>query len=287
MLKHNPGKAALFMIIATISATIMQVCVKFLAHIPVVELIFFRSIISLLLSGSYIIRNRIPVWGNNKKLLVIRALAGVFALTLFFLTLQKLPLASAITLQYLSPFFSVLLGRFILKEKFKKLQLFFFLMAIFGIAIMGAFDERIPFIYAVMGVVAAFFAGLAYNFIRLLGKTDHPMTAVFYFPLLATPVMAIPTYLQWVTPSLTDIFWIIGMGVFTQFLQYYTAKSVQSDTLSQVTIIKYLGIVFGITAGWFIFNESLSMENIAGITIVTIAVIGNYFFVTQKKIKPE
>src|SRR5690554_2538270 len=97
----------------------MQVMVKFVPHIPAIEIIFFRSLFSLVVSYWILRKNRVPVFGNNKKLLVMRGVSGSLGLIFFFYTLQNIPLASAVTLQYLSPIFTALLGIFLVREKLK------------------------------------------------------------------------------------------------------------------------------------------------------------------------
>ena len=90
------------------------------------ELVFFRSVVSFAVSAYIIKKRKLPFWGNNKKWLLIRGISGVFALTIFFFTLQNLPLAVAAIVQYLSPIFTVLLAIVFLKEKLLKAQWLFF-----------------------------------------------------------------------------------------------------------------------------------------------------------------
>src|SRR5690606_22522507 len=75
---------------------------------PVHELVFFRSLISLVICVSIVKARGIPFFGNNKKWLLIRGIAGATALTTFFFTIQNVPLAISTTVQYLSPIFTVL-----------------------------------------------------------------------------------------------------------------------------------------------------------------------------------
>ena len=95
-----------FMLISTVAFSLMQLCVKFLHHLPTHELILFRSAISLVLSLGYLLPKGINPLGNNRKFLLLRGIFGVTALSLFFVTIQNIPLASAVTIQYLSPIFT-------------------------------------------------------------------------------------------------------------------------------------------------------------------------------------
>ena len=85
-------KGVLYMLGSTASFALMQICVKFLPHIPAHELILFRSIISIVLSVAMLQKLAIPLLGNNKKILLMRGVFGTTALLLFFYTLHTTPI---------------------------------------------------------------------------------------------------------------------------------------------------------------------------------------------------
>ncbi|GIR12164.1 MAG: hypothetical protein CM15mP23_07390 [Cryomorphaceae bacterium] len=55
-----------------------------------------------------------------------RGMFGTIGLCLFFITLQNIPLAGAVTIQYLSPVFTTLFAVVLLGERVKKVQWFFY-----------------------------------------------------------------------------------------------------------------------------------------------------------------
>ena len=92
---------------------------------PVPEIILFRSLITFLICCAVIRVKKIPFFGVNKKWLLIRGVFGTTALTMFFFTLDNLPIAVATTVQYLSPIFTVLIATVLLTEKVRKIQWIF------------------------------------------------------------------------------------------------------------------------------------------------------------------
>ena len=64
-------------------------------HYPGHELVLARSIVSFVISYSILKSRKLPIWGNNKKWLLIRGVSGTIALTIFFYTIQNLPLVYA------------------------------------------------------------------------------------------------------------------------------------------------------------------------------------------------
>ena len=169
------------MILAGIFFALMNVSVKFIPHIPAIEIILFRSIFSLIFSYAFLRSQGVYVFGNNKKLLVIRGVVGSIGLITFFYTLQKIPLASAVTIQYLSPIFTTILGIFLVKERVRTIQFFYFGLAFIGVIVVQGFDPRVDLLYAGIGIISALFSGLAYNVIRKLKNTEHPLVIIFLF----------------------------------------------------------------------------------------------------------
>lgn len=274
------------MIISSFAFSLMHLCVKALPNIPVFELVFFRSFISLLISFTSLKSKNIPIFGVNKKILLIRGFIGVTALTLFFITLQNIPLASAVTIQYLSPIFTALFAVWILKEGMKKIQWVFFAMAFLGVFILKGFDTsgQLSYFYISIGLISACLSGVAYNCIRLLRKTEHPLVVVFYFPLVATPIMAVLSFFNWVQPQGIDWVYLLLLGILTQVAQIYMTKGIQSDLAGNIIIFKYIGVLFALIYGYLFFGETYSFLSILGIFILILGVLLNMFYKDRIKV---
>lgn len=266
------------MITATLFFAAMNVMVKYIPRIGAVEIVFFRSIVSLIMSYVMLRQLNIPVWGNNKKWLIIRGMAGSGGLLVFFATIKEIPLGSAIAIQYISPIFTSLLGIFIVKERVYSVQWFFFLLAFLGVLAIQGFDQRVSPFYALLGVGGAVFAGLAYNSIRKLKSSDHPLVIIFYFPLVTVPIASIYLINHWLTPSVFEFVLLIGIGVVTQFAQYFLTKAYQSDEVSKISSIQYIGIVFGLFFGFVLFDETYNYLSGLGIILILAGVILNVSF---------
>ena len=263
------------MLISTAAFSLMQLCVKFLNHLPTHELILFRSVISLVLSLSILLPKGINPLGNNRKFLLLRGVFGVTALSLFFITLQKIPLASAVTIQYLSPVFTAIIAIFVLGEKMRKVQWLFFLISFLGVAILKGFDERVSLLYLGLGLLSSFFAGAAYNCIRLVKDTDHPLVVVLYFPMVATPIMLVLCYYEWVTPIGWDWGLLLLLGIFTQIGQVFMTRALQTERANLVASLKYLGSIYALAYGYFIFDETYDLFSLTGILLILAGVILN------------
>ena len=136
-------KAILFMIVSTASFSIMNAFIKYLDHIPSFQLIFFRSLGSCVLATTYLVSNKIPVLGNQRKLLLVRAIIGLISMGLFFFSFKYLPIGTAVSLRYIAPIFAAIFAVFLLKEKLKPIQLLFFLIAFAGVIVIKGFDSDV------------------------------------------------------------------------------------------------------------------------------------------------
>jgi drug/metabolite transporter (DMT)-like permease len=268
-------KGVFYMLGSTLAFALMQICVKYLPHIPAHELILFRSIVSIVLSVAMLQKLGIPLLGNNKKVLMMRGIFGTTALLLFFYTLQNIPLASAVTLQYLSPIFTALFAAIFLKEKMQIKQWLYFGISFAGVALIKGFDERISLTFMLIGICSAMFSGMAYTCIRQLKDTEHPVVVVLYFPLVAIPIMSVLSYLNWVTPQGTDWLYLLLMGLFTQIAQILMTKGIQSGVANKMISLKYVGTIYALAIGYLLFGESYGIMSLLGIAMVIAGVVLN------------
>ena len=266
------------MLIATVFFSLMNLSVKMLPHIPAIEIVFFRSLVSFVLSWLILKRKKIPLFGNNKKLLISRGVTGALALMMYFYTLQRIPLATAVTLQYLSPIFTTLIGIYFVRERIRWLQILFFMLSFAGIVMIEGFDPRLTVVFTLIGVLSAFFSGISYNIIRRLSTSEHPLVIVFYFPLVTLPVAGIWSALTWVQPKAWDWALLILVGVLTQFAQFYMTKSYQNEKLANVANLNYLGIIYALGLGYVFFEETFSLLTFLGMALVLVGVILNVNF---------
>jgi drug/metabolite transporter (DMT)-like permease len=266
------------MLLSTLFFTVMNLLVKMVPNIPAIEIVFFRSLVSLVLSYGFLARSGISVWGNNKKLLIGRGISGAVALVLYFTTLQVMPLASAVTIQFLSPIFTTILGIFIVKEKVKPWQWAFFAVAFGGVLVIEGFDPRISAFFGVMGIISSLFSGFTYNLIRKMGTSEHPLVIVFYFPLVTLPVTGMYCYFFWVNPIGIEWLLLISIGVMTQFAQYYMTRAYQNEELSKVAPLKYFGVLYAIILGYVFFGETFNWLTYMGMIMVIVGVILNVWY---------
>lgn len=263
-----------------------------LQRYPAHELVFFRSLVSFLISASIIKYRGLPLLGNNKKWLLLRGTAGMLALTIFFFTLHKLPLAIASTLQYLSPIFTVLIAARLFHEKVSRIQYFSSLIAFTGVVFIGFngffgdFNSQKPDLFWMfMGIISAILSGIAYNAISKLKETEETINIVIYFPMLALPLTGIWCLFDFTFPRGVEWLILLTIGVFTQIAQVLMTRAFLATNTAIVAPFQYIGAIYALISGWFIFNEKLELISLIGVCLVLFGVVFGTIFRARKNSK--
>jgi drug/metabolite transporter (DMT)-like permease len=266
------------MLLSTFSFAIMNVLTKKVNNLPVWEVVFFRCFVSMLMCF-YIIRQEKADWkGSNRVRLLLRGAFGTLAVYTFFVTLQNIPLGTAVTIQYLSPIFTTIIAIFLLGEKVKPLQWIFFIVSFSGILVIKGFDSRISLAMLGIGILSAFASGLAYNMVRSLREKEHTMVVVLHFQIVGAVIGFIFTLFNWRTPTLTELFYMIMIGICTQVGQTKLTKALQTEKIANVSIFNYLGIIYALFFGFAFFDERFGLFTTWGIVLVIGGVLMNYFY---------
>ena len=267
------SKGVKYIIISTVFFSLMNIGVKYLAHIPPWEIAFFRALVSGAICYGLLKRAGLHPWGTNKRVLIFRGLAGTIALVMYFYTLQHMPLASAITIQLLSPIFTIIIAGLLLGEPPRPIQWLFFLLSFMGVVMIKGFDPRVSLFDLGLGISAAVMSALAYNFVRQLRSTDHHLVVVLYFPLVAVPITGSLALVQWVVPTAVDWVILLAIGLVVTVAQIYMTKGYQADRASNVSNFNYLQVVYGLVLGYLLFNESIGWLAMLGIAFIVTGVL--------------
>ena len=270
------------MFLSTLAFSLANVFVKQVAHIPAMEVVFFRTTVASAFCIIGLYRANADWRGSNRTLLLLRGLFGTVALYLFFLTLQNIPLASAMTIQYLSPIFTSIIAIFILSEKVRSLQWLFYGIAFAGVLLIEQIDTRISLFYLVIGIVSAFCSGVAYNLVRSLRGREHPLTVVLHFQLVGVVAGFISLFFEWRTPTGWDWLYLFLVGVFSQLGQVFLTSALQKERAASVSIVNYTGLVYAISIGWLVFGETHSVETFMGMLLVVCGVAASVIYTKRR-----
>jgi drug/metabolite transporter (DMT)-like permease len=274
------------MLLATFAFAVMNVFVKQLNRIPAMEIVFFRCLVSAAICFVGIGRAGVDWKGNNNALLIARGSFGTLALFTFFVTVQNIPLATAVTIAYLSPIFTTLIGVFVLSEKVRVAQWFFYALAFAGVLVIEGFDDSVPTLYLGTGVVSAICSAVAYNLVRRLKEQEHPLVVVLHFQLVGVAAGLVFTLFNWVPPAGAGEWLALLMcGLLTQVGQTCLTKALQAEKVATVSILNYTGLIYALAFGVVIFGERYPAETIFGIALVVAGVLLSVLYRERKPLE--
>ena len=261
-----------YMMISALSFALMAALVKEAGQlgIPLLQIIFVRAVISVVLSLADIRRAGVHPLGQRRVLLLGRGVSGFLALIGVFYALIHLSMAQATVLQYLHPVFTAVLAFLFLAERPTTATLACIVLSLLGLAcIVSPYwpgsDNAGGALWPVLaGLGGAFGSGVAYTLVRKLVATEHPSVIVLYFPLVCLPGTLLLGGGDFIWPTVTGWWVLLGVGCFTQFGQLALTKAMQLDAASKVTSLSYVQIIFAAVLGWLFFGEIPTQTTLLG-----------------------
>lgn len=276
-------RAVFYMTLSALMFTVVNFVIRSVDHIPTIQLIFFRSLGSVI-CGVYLLKKlNISMKGNNPPMLLLRGIVGLISMFLFYKAMQMMPIASAVSLRYSSPIFATFLALFLLKEKVIPWQWFFLFAAFIGIVMLKGFDTRITLAGFALIMTSAFFSGMVYTIIRKIGTSEHPIVIVNYFMVVSLIIGSIGALFNWTEPTLIEWAMLLSMGLFGFGAQYYMTMALQLGEANVVTPFKYLEAIFTLIIGWIVFGEYQTLLSIAAMIIIVLSLIGNVWIKSKYK----
>jgi len=279
--KSNTG--ILMMIIATICFSLVAVMVKSLSYLPVMEIVFFRNIPTMLIIPLILKNKKISFWGNNKPLLLFRSLLSCFGVVSYFYTITVMVLTDAVTIKQLSPIFILLLASIFLGEKIDNKKIIIFALAFLGALLVvkpGFYLDIFPAVIALLGAIVTAGSHVAVRSLRL---TDHPLVIVNYFGYSIGIISLGILFWQgnFIIPDAVSLVILLLMGLVGLAGQFALTKAYQKAPTKLISLYLYLQIIFGAILGILFFKETPDLFSIFGAFLIIICGYLNYKFKTE------
>jgi S-adenosylmethionine uptake transporter len=276
---------ALWMLLGAAFFATMGVCVKFGSeHFNSAELVFYRGVVGVLFMGAIARQQKISVRTQYLGMHVWRSVIGVVSLSAWFYAISKLPLATSMTLNYMS---SVWIAAFIVGGSLANWKpgqgqslasqgpLALTVIAGFtGVVMVLRPTMAQDQIYAgLIGLMSGFFAAFAYMQVTALGRVGEPETrTVFYFAigtliagLIGMAFMGVSTW-EWAYAA-----WLIPMGIFASLGQLCMTRAYSQGATLVVANLQYSGIVFAALYSLLLFGDDIPLVGWMGMALIIVS----------------
>jgi len=273
---------ALWMVLASLFFSSMSVCVKFAAtHFNTFELVTYRGAIGTLIMAALCQRKGISLKTPVPRMHIYRSFVGVVSLTAWFYAIAKLPLATAMTLNYMSGVWvaAFLVGSTIWVGSFQNIsrQMPVALTVLVGFAgvvmtLRPTFEQN-QMLAGLIGVASGMIAAMAYLQVAALGKVGEPVErTVFYFSLGAAVSGGISMLFfgtnEWQWPS---ALWLLPIGILAALGQWCMTQAYTNGATMVVANLQYAGIVFSALFGLFLFGDQIPFIGWAGMFLIVLS----------------
>ena len=273
------ASAPLLMLGAALLFSLMAVCVKWAsAQYSTGELVFYRSLIGTLFITAVARLRGTSLRTTLPSMHFWRGASGVLALLLWFYAIGGLPLATAMTLNYMS---SVWMALFLLggavmlgSARVDGRLIAAVLTGFAGVAlVLRPTLEQQQLWHGLAGLLSGLLAATAYLQITALGRAGEPTERiVFYFSLGGLGVGALWIALQGAHPHTPrGLALLLAIGLLATTAQMMTTRAYRiGRTLSNASL-QYLGIVFSFGFGVLLFDDPVTWMALAGMALIVVA----------------
>jgi len=269
-----PNKAIVYILAATLSFAIMNVMAKALSEMHFSQVVFCRSIGTLVFIFPYMLFRRISIVGKNPLLLSLRSILGLLSLSTFFLAIQLMPLGSAISIRYIGPIFGAILAFFYLKEKVSSIQWLSLGIAFSGVIILKGFDIRVSTYGFVLAMFSAFFLGFVFILIRYLATREHYLTIINYFMTISV-LGSLFFVTNWRIPNSIEWPYVLSIGIFGLIGQVFMTKAFSMEKATILAPFKYMEIVYALIMAYIFWGEKYNLMTGVGMVLIVGGMILN------------
>ncbi|MDR2208132.1 MAG: DMT family transporter [Azoarcus sp.] len=279
---------SLWMVVAGFLFSGMGVCVKLSAveGYSLAEIVFYRSVVMFSIMLALVrwrnVRLATPHWLWQVK----RAVTGFCSLSVFFYAISLLPLATAVTLNYTSPVFLVLMLAFFRGLKFNR-----GIMLALGLGFLGvvflmqpSFEGQSLFGVSV-ALTSAVLTAMVYFDVSALGRLGEPVSrTVFYFSGISTLLS-----LAWIAFSrlnpitLQGFLMLAGTGIFATLGQLAMTRAYSRGKVLLTASLTYTAVIFAVLFGIILWSEHLGWMECLGVALVIVSGVSANYFLPKTK----
>ena len=285
--RSSDAKGIACILIAAMGFALMTFFVKLSGDVPTMEKAFFRNAFAAVIACVTLLRSeeKFKMKKGCGKYIFLRCLFGTTGLLCNFYAIDHLPLADANMLNKLSPFFAILASIPILKEKPTKIDIMTTVVAFSGVLLIARPSADVSMIPALAGIWGGAGAGIAYSFVRLLGKKKERTSIIVLCFSLFSCLLSLPFMIADFAPmKMWQLMCLIAAGVFAAVAQFSITSAYKFAPARKIGVFDNTQVVFSAILGIVFFSEVPVPLSICGyVIIIGMAVFRWYWNLTHER----
>lgn len=268
------------MVFASLLFATMGVCVKLASSdYDAGEIVLYRSLVGVVIMigiahwRGQSLRTKVPLMHFK------RSLAGVAALSLWFYSMGKLPLATAMTLNYMSSVWMALFligGAIVLgTARIDARLVAVVVLGFVGVAlVLQPTLDHDQLWHGLAGLASGMLAAPAYLQVTAMGRAGEPETRIVFYFSVGGVIAGTLTVLAaggLHAHSLKGLALLLAVGLLATSAQLMMTRAYSIGKTLVNASLQYLGIVFSFVYGAWLFDTVLSVSALTGIGLIVFA----------------
>lgn len=267
---------------------LMTFFVRMAGNLPTMQKAFFRNAVAAAAALFLLARSEegFKIKKTSWRDLFLRSFFGTMGLICNFYAVDRLAIADANILNKLSPFFAIIMSYFILKEKANKTEWLCVVVAFIGALFVVKPSMDMQFVNAMIGMLGGFGAGVAYTFVRKLGKAgERGPVIVMCFSVFSCIVTA-PFLIIGAKPmSLYQIVMLLLAGAAATGGQLSITKAYTKAPAKEISVFDYSQVVFAAALGLVFLGQIPDLMSIIGYVIIIGSAVFKWNYNLQHELK--
>ena len=270
----------LYLIFALISAVSMASSgvIARMSGLAAAELTFYRLFVGALclLGLVLLLGKQAELKQKPDRRIVLNGILLASFMLCFLKAISFISLANAIMLVYLAPALAAIAAHFLFHEKLDLASGLLIVLSFLGFAMLQQFkldlvltEAQLPgFVYGMLSLFT-YTGFLLAN--RHSGQSESPLQRAFY-QLMIGAVCVLPFLNATPLPNIDELPWVFLAGFVPGFLAIYLAIIALEHLPTRVFgTLAYIEPVAVILAGWWLFQEKLSLLQVGGVALILLA----------------
>ncbi len=267
---------------------LMTFFVRMAGNLPTMQKAFFRNAVAAVAALFLLARSEegFKIKKSSWRDLFLRSFFGTMGLICNFYAVDRLAIADANILNKLSPFFAIIMSYFILKEKANKTEWLCVVVAFIGALFVVKPSMDMQFVNAMIGMLGGFGAGVAYTFVRKLGKAGERGPVIVMCFSVFSCIVTTPFLIIGAKPmSLYQIVMLLLAGAAATGGQLSITKAYTKAPAKEISVFDYSQVVFAAALGLVFLGQIPDLMSIIGYVIIIGSAVFKWNYNLQHELK--
>ena len=259
------------MVIGTFLSTTYLVFIRILGRdLPIVEILFLRYVFTLVAIMPWVLRTGVGATFRTKRLGFhgMRGVVVVVSTMAWYYGISLVPLAEALALNCLAAIFVTVGAVLFLGETAGVWRWSAVCVGLFGAWIILRPGLQVVSAGSMIILFSALGWGATMLFMKVLSRTEKPITIVVYLYVFSILFSSVPTIFAWVTPTPTQLALFAAIGVLSSVGHLAVAQAFKEGEASAIVPADFTRLAWAAFLGYAVFDEVPDIWTIVGAIVI-------------------